>query len=241
MDPLDFWRGNDTEDRQGITEIRHVEGYLAYWDELRERHPNMLIDSCAAAAAGTTWKRCAARCRCCAATTSWSRSAISATRTASPFGSRTTAPAPARGPSRPTICVARFARTSRPASTCGRNDLDYEMIRKIFKEWYTLGDCYYGDFWPLTPYSLESTDWIAWQFDRPEVGRGVVQAFRRDRCVYESARLPLSGLQEDARYRITDLDSGEQTELDGRELLQRGLPVAIPERPGSAVLMYERL
>ena len=35
------------DDRQGITEIRHVEGYLAYWDELRRRHPGLLIDSCA--------------------------------------------------------------------------------------------------------------------------------------------------------------------------------------------------
>ena len=38
---------DDTEDRQGITEIKHVTGYLAYWDELRRRHPDMLIDSCA--------------------------------------------------------------------------------------------------------------------------------------------------------------------------------------------------
>ena len=47
MDPLDYWREADAPDRQGITEIRHVTGYLAYWDELRRRHPNMLIDSCA--------------------------------------------------------------------------------------------------------------------------------------------------------------------------------------------------
>ncbi|MCX6927693.1 MAG: alpha-galactosidase, partial [Verrucomicrobia bacterium] len=47
MDPLGAWRSNDTPDRQGITEIKHVTGYLAYWDELRRRHPNMLIDSCA--------------------------------------------------------------------------------------------------------------------------------------------------------------------------------------------------
>ena len=45
--PLALWRGNDTADRQGITEIRHVTGYLAYWDELCRRHPHMLIDSCA--------------------------------------------------------------------------------------------------------------------------------------------------------------------------------------------------
>ena len=40
MDPLDFWRRNDAPDRQGITENHHVTGYLAYWDELRRRHPD---------------------------------------------------------------------------------------------------------------------------------------------------------------------------------------------------------
>ena len=30
IDPLGYWRANDAPDRQGITEIRHVEGYLAY-------------------------------------------------------------------------------------------------------------------------------------------------------------------------------------------------------------------
>ena len=47
VDPLPYWRAADAPDRQGITEIKHVTGYLAYWDELRRRHPNMLIDSCA--------------------------------------------------------------------------------------------------------------------------------------------------------------------------------------------------
>ncbi len=47
IDPLGFWRGNDPPDRQGLTENLHVQGYLAYWDELRRRHPNLLIDSCA--------------------------------------------------------------------------------------------------------------------------------------------------------------------------------------------------
>ena len=45
--PLNYWRAADAEDRQGITEIKHVTGYLAYWDEIIRRHPKMLIDSCA--------------------------------------------------------------------------------------------------------------------------------------------------------------------------------------------------
>lgn len=47
IDPLRFWRGADAPDRQGMAENLHVQGYLAYWDELRRRRPDMLIDSCA--------------------------------------------------------------------------------------------------------------------------------------------------------------------------------------------------
>jgi alpha-galactosidase len=39
MDPLPFWRANDAPDRQGMTEIRHVEGLYAMWDELRTKYP----------------------------------------------------------------------------------------------------------------------------------------------------------------------------------------------------------
>lgn len=46
ISPLLFWRAADAPDRQGITENLYVQGYLAFWDELRRRHPRMLIDSC---------------------------------------------------------------------------------------------------------------------------------------------------------------------------------------------------
>jgi hypothetical protein len=35
----------DAPDRQGISEIRHVEGLYAFWDELLRRHPGLIIDS----------------------------------------------------------------------------------------------------------------------------------------------------------------------------------------------------
>ena len=39
IDPLPFWRAADAPDRQGMTEIRYVEGLYRMWDELRQRHP----------------------------------------------------------------------------------------------------------------------------------------------------------------------------------------------------------
>ena len=41
------WRNADAPDRQGITENFHVQGHLAFWDELRRRNPHLHIDSCA--------------------------------------------------------------------------------------------------------------------------------------------------------------------------------------------------
>ena len=34
IEPLEFWRSDDAPDRQGMAEIRYVEGHYAMWDEL---------------------------------------------------------------------------------------------------------------------------------------------------------------------------------------------------------------
>ena len=47
VDPLGAWRNHDRPERQGVTENFYVQGYLAFWDDLRRRYPGMLIDSCA--------------------------------------------------------------------------------------------------------------------------------------------------------------------------------------------------
>ena len=45
--PLAYWRENEPEDRQGINENLHVQGYLQFWDDLLARNPGLWIDSCA--------------------------------------------------------------------------------------------------------------------------------------------------------------------------------------------------
>jgi hypothetical protein len=47
IDPLPFWREADAPDRQGVTEIRYIEGLYAMWDELSAGHPGLWIDNCA--------------------------------------------------------------------------------------------------------------------------------------------------------------------------------------------------
>ena len=46
IDPLNYWALADAPDRQGITEIRYIEGLYAYWEDLKTRHPGLLVECC---------------------------------------------------------------------------------------------------------------------------------------------------------------------------------------------------
>jgi alpha-galactosidase len=240
IDPLPFWRGNDAEDRQGITEIRHVEGYFAYWDELIRRHPNMLIDSCASGGRRNDLETL--------------RRAVPLLRSdyiMEPLGNQCHTyalslwfPFYGTGTSKTDTYLIRS--TLCPSFTACwdmRDDkLDYANLKRIVDQWRQFIPYWYGDYYPITKYTLDNDQWIAWQFHDPGRNEGAIQAFRRDNCPYESARLPLSALDTNARYQTTNLDAPDPPlELPGQALLTDGLPITIDERPGSAVFLYKKM
>jgi len=239
MDPLAYWRANDAEERQGITEIRYATGFLAYWDELRRRHPNMLIDTCASGGRRNdleTLRRSVPLHR----SDYIFESVGSQCHTYGlafwvPFyGIGTMAEDP--------YCIRSMLC---PHFTGGwdvrRRDLDYELLRRMIAQWQRVAPYFMGDYYPLTGYSLENDVWMAWQFDRPDLGEGMVQVFRRADSVYEAGRLRLRGLEPDARYRLTDLDAGRSKQMTGLELMEQGLPVALKERPAAVIITYQRV
>jgi alpha-galactosidase len=121
-------------------------------------------------------------------------------------------------------------------------EIDYAALRRLIGQWREINPNYYGDFYPLTTWSRDDQVWIAWQFDRPEEGEGVVQAFRRDKSSYESARLKLRGLEPTARYAVANLDTpATRQELTGSHLRDTGLLVEIPSRPAAAVIIYRKV
>jgi alpha-galactosidase len=123
----------------------------------------------------------------------------------------------------------------------GLDVVDFTRLRRLVNEWRQISDTFFGDFYPLTPYSLAENVWMAWQFDRSDLGCGAVQAFRRAECVYESARFSLKGLDPNAVYRLTDMDHPDSvTEKPGQLLLDEGLAIEMPTAPHAVILKYER-
>ncbi|MCX5638765.1 MAG: GH36 C-terminal domain-containing protein, partial [Planctomycetota bacterium] len=132
-----------------------------------------------------------------------------------------------------------------PSFGCGFDmrvkEIDYAALKRLFGQWRQTSANYYGDFYPLTPCSRNNTVWIAWQFDRPDAGQGMVQAFRRDDCNEPSKTFRLRGLDLKADYKVTNLDSTEVKQIRGQELMEKGLVINITEKPGVAVVTYKKV
>jgi len=240
MDPLGFWRANDPPDRQGMTENLHVQGYLAYWDALRRRHPDLIIDSCASGGRRNdleTIRRAVAL-----HPTDYNYSHLAAKQAFHHslfqwipyFGSNTM----------PIDTVDAYAFRSGHAMSVvlgydlRRKDLDCALLGKLARQCRLAAAYYYGDYYQLTPYSLKEEDWIAWQFHRPEQGDGLVQAFRRPNNQQPARRLRLAGLDPAAHYQVTDLDVAVPREVAGKDLMEEGLLVEIKDQPGAVVINY---
>ncbi len=117
---------------------------------------------------------------------------------------------------------------------------DIEAQKKAHAERRRIAGYMLGDYYPLTSYTPQRDHWIAWQFDRPEIGEGVVQAFCRPESPYESARYKLHGLDAGATYQVENFDGGTET-ATGTSLMERGLAITAKEAPAAMIFTYRRV
>ena len=115
-----------------------------------------------------------------------------------------------------------------------RDDYDFAAAVKMIGVWRRAADLLtYGDYYPLTPYHRSPDQWVAWQFDRPEEGRGLIQAIRLPAAPAESLRVYLQSLKADATYTFENAETGETRTHSGADLISRGFEVALPARSGA--------
>ena len=239
IDPLPYWRVADAPDRQGITENRYVEGYLAYWDGLLKAHPGMPIDTCASGGKRLdleTLRRSVPLLR-----SDYIFEPVG--QQGHTYGLSSWVPYQGSGHIEIDSYLLRSVMLS-SINTCWdvrRKDLDYSLARKLMAEWRSVAACFLGDYYPLTSYSVAADQWIGWQYDLPSERRGVVQVFRHADSPYESARLKLHGLDPKAKYEVKDLDAARASVLSGRELMEEGLLVTLRKSPGAAMISYRKV
>ena len=237
IDPLVYWRSVDAPDRQGITEIRHIEGLYAFWDELRRRHPSLVIDNCASGGrrldletitrSVTLWRSDfafdpeAGQCQTLGLGRYllWTGAGINS---ADPYVFRSCLAAGL------VLCWGNPNLAPPHDGALRERIAEYKLLRPLF----------HGDFYPLTSHSTASDAWCAYQLDRADLNFGAVLAFRRKESPVSETRLTLRGLSPQKQYEVKNHDNGICTSMTGDELLNQGLRIQISECPGSALLTY---
>jgi alpha-galactosidase len=249
MDPLDYWNAKDVPDRIGMTQVKHVTGHLAFWDELSKRHPRLWIDSCASGGRRNDLE-----------TMRRSVPLLRSDYQFEPTGNQCqtygislwlpyygTGVGPQNTNDGAWGSGQYVVRSSLAPSYASSVDVgtasekDWALLRRMNEEFVRIqDDLLYSDFYPLTEFSLEDDVWMAFQFDRPAAGSGVVLAFRRPDAQATTMRFILQGLDINRQYRIENLDLPSKGLMSGKSLMRQGLELSLLEAPASAIVHYER-
>lgn len=251
FDPAPIWEQNEGEDRIGMLENLHIQGYLAYWDSLILNNPGLWIDSCASGGRRNdleTMRRSVALhytdvgyghhpvkqkqhremfewmpyFR--AHNMSWDK----------PDGTYGTA-------NKPPVefdfhCALAPALTS--MYTYDDTEEHFEIGRKMDLIWREAAELELsGDYYPLSECNCDPHDWYAMQFDDPKSRRGFIQVIRNTLAEPDSYHLNLPCVHDGMTYILTDRESGESRTLNASEL-SRGLDVKLNKREG-IIFFYE--
>ncbi len=251
MAPLDFWRAADAPDRQGISEIRWIEGLYEFWDGLLQRHPGLIIDNCASGGRRIDLEMMSR------STPFWRTDfPVGANvRQSQTYGISFWAPLNGTG----YVSLAKdddyalrstfgasfqfeiFNNGMEAQKKIDFSAYPYDRMRKVLDLYKGIQKYYYGDFYPLTEYSTNDDSWMAWQFHRPDLNEGIVQVFRRPQSICETGRVTLQGLESGAQYSLFEVDTGIEQQLTGQKLLSEGLAVSLMQCPQALIVIYKKL
>ncbi len=260
-----FWTQADSTDRQGITQIRYAEGLLEFWDGLRRNHPQLILDIVQRGDLETI-SRAVDLSRAdypvspdadpIGAQVSTEGLAYWRPHFGTLLQIRPGDTYHFRSGFAPGLGFALFNGAGYP-NQIGKfipDDFPFEWMREMVAQLKIARPYYYGDYYPLLPCSLNSDcktdpnrelsagfEWAAWQFNRPEEGDGMVQAFRRDENAEPVKNLILRGLDAGANYEVRDLDAKAPKTLSGNDLMQKGLQVDIKDKRSAAIYIYKKV
>ncbi|NLE59263.1 MAG: alpha-galactosidase, partial [Planctomycetes bacterium] len=240
IEPLHFWRKYDEPNREGMNEIRYVEGLYEMWDELRAKNPKLLIDNCASGGRRIDLEMCMrsvplwrSDSGCSPGHIDWNHGQTCALSQYIPLHTVATwSPDPYE---------TRSAATAGAILEWGylEDGFPIPLAKATVAEAKENQKYWYGDFYPLTPVGNAPIEFVAWQLHRPDLDAGLVLAFRRAQCGSERLKVALAAVKADAKYSVEVINDARQKAaktITGAELT--ALELEIDHKPGSLIARY---
>lgn len=239
IEPAGFWEANDEPGRQGICEIKYIEGLYAFWDYLLERFPNLLIDNCASGGRRLdleTTTRSAPLWR-----TDYSYGEPDGYQCHT-YGLNFYLPLHGTGAwgvdkytcrsSLSSAVTFNWKITEAGVSIYDMRDrqAEFEELRPYFLE----------DYYPLSGIDNTTAEntWLAYQLYRKSDDSGYIVAFRRKECPDKDCKVKLFGMNLDKTYLLINKDTGDSIRKTGKELSE-GLTLTLDEPRSSMIIRYQ--
>lgn len=251
FDPAPIWEQNEADDRIGIIENLHGQGYLTYWDSILLNNPGLWIDSCASGGRRNDLETM--------------RRAVTLHYTDVGYGNH---PIKQKQHREMFEWIPYFRAHNmswdNPDGTYGMqnkpaNEFDfhcalapaltsmyrYDDSKENFEIGKRMDDIWReaaeleltGDYYPLTECNCDAHDWYAMQFDNAIAKKGFIQAIRNVQAEPDTYRIMPACVHSGMTYVFTDKEIGKSFSLTAEEL-KEGFDVTLPKRKG-IIFFYE--
>lgn len=254
VDALPYLRNNDEEDRQGVTELKYVEGLYTFLDRLLAKYPQLMVDNCAGGGNRMDYqmqKRTVTLWR--SDYNCYADHVVEGLQAAN-MGGSLFFPNVAHG-------LHAWHQTMYRARSCYLSGMTVnvlhgacenaaeverilneqtDFIREVLKEYAEVREYYNKDFYAHSAFNADLYSWCAYQFHDPEKDEGVFHVFRRASSVQGNGVYCLKQIDEDKTYEVKSFDGLPTRVCSGKELLQ-GLAVDIPCAGESRLFVYRKV
>lgn len=254
ISPLKHWRNNEAQDRQGVNENLYIQGYLQFWDDLLLRNPGLWLDSCASGGRRNDLETMRRSVPLHYSDYGYGIPPVKLAFHRTMFewlpyfkeDTRAWDIKPATGEGRFDEEIDSFSYHCSMAPMLfatldiRRDDYDYALARKLIDIWRRASELMlYGDYYPFTPFHRSDEKWVAWQFDSPETGCGLIQGIRLPACPEETFAIHPKGICPGSMYFLENPEMGEEREISGAALIHDGFTFALSAR-SAAIWFYRR-
>lgn len=241
--PSYFWHTDESPDAVGLREVRYINGLYDFLDELNRRHPQLIIDNCASGGRRFDFEMLRRSVVLWRSDSCWDDKDYPRNVQAMTHGLSHWTPLHGLGSvgtddvslrSGMGACASFAINYRDPQAVAGlRKHLDrYQKVRPYFA----------ADYYPLTEWSDDPKQWLAFQFHDAAQSAGLIQAFCGAGATLRTLTLKLQGLDRSKTYLVTNWDQPESAiERSGESLVDEGISISVGPGNAAVVLEYARL
>ena len=240
LSPGFFWHTDVDAEQAAMREVQYINGLYQYLDDLVQRHPELIIDNCAAGGRRLDFEMMRRSVVLWRSDSCWGDSTYPRNVQCMTHGLSLWLPLHGLG-----AAAADETALKSGMGACASFAINYRDeqavngLRRHLAQYLPVRHLFTRDFYPLTPWTDDPNAWLAFQFHDPGEQTGIVQAFRSPAAATEPLLLELQGLDRRETYLVTDWSDPEHPkEMLGEDIANAGVELKNSGDHGTLVLQY---